>query len=99
MSKSEQRIKSVSVMLRMSPEERAQLDQKAADVNKKLPGYLIACGLGRQTRSAMEHHIVQELRILGEQQRRLFEEGGGQLHAQYAAVLAEVIAAIKRVGA
>lgn len=99
MSKSEKRTKSSLVMLRVAPDDRSALEQKAADVGRKLPGYLIACGLGRKTRSSMEDHIVHELRILGEQQRQLFQKSGGQFNAEYNAVLAELIAAIKRIGA
>jgi hypothetical protein len=99
MSKSEKRKKSSLVMLRIAPDDRSALEQKAADVRRKLPGYLIECGLGRKTRSAMEDHIIQELRSLGEQQRQLFQKSGGQFNVEYNAVLAELIAAIKRIGA
>lgn len=99
MSKSEQRKKTIPVMLRMTPDERAAIAQKAADVNRTVPGYLIACGLGRKTRTALDAHIVQELRQLGELQKALYREGGGRYSDQYGAVLAEVIAAIKRLGA
>jgi len=99
MSKSEKRKKSGLVMLRIAPDDRNALERKAADVSLKLPSYLIACGLARKTRSSMEDHIVHELRSLGELQRQLFHKCGGQLSAEYNAVLAELIAAIKRIGA
>lgn len=101
MSISEVRRKSTLVMLRMTPEERAELTQRAADVKLSLPAYLIACGLARKTRTAMDDHIVQELRLLGEQQRAFHrtESSGGEHAMHYRAVLVELIAAIRRIGA
>ncbi len=72
MSKSEQRAKSVQVMIRMTPADRLALGQKACDVKLKLPAYLIQCGLGRKTRTAIDDHVINELRMLGELQRTIF---------------------------
>lgn len=99
MSTSEQRKKTTLVMLRMTPEDRAQLEQRAADVSLPLSAYLLACGLARKTRSSMEDHIVNELRLLGEQQRRLLQESAGKASIESSAVVAELIAAIRRIGA
>ncbi|UUZ48471.1 hypothetical protein LP420_37965 [Massilia sp. B-10] len=47
----------------------------------------------------MQDHIVQELRALGEQQRRLFHESGGKSVPELSAIVAELVTAIRRIGA
>lgn len=99
MSKSEVRRKTAEIRFRVAPDDLCMLRAKAADAGQTLPAYLVACGLARKTRSAMQDHIVQELRALGEQQRRLFHEGGGKSVMELSAIVAELVTAIRRIGA
>lgn len=85
-------------MVRVSPEEKAVLREKAADCGVSTPEFLRAAGLARPTRSKMEAHILNELRRLGGLQKHLFNEGKGVLSKEYSAVLVELKAAIARLG-
>jgi len=60
--------------------------------------FVLAAALGRRTRTKIEAHILNELRRLGGLQKHLFNEGGGVLSKEYAAVLVEVREAIARIG-
>jgi hypothetical protein len=98
MAKSEQRRKSSQVMVRVSPDELAELQALAAAAVKTVPDYLRSCALGNEIRSDDQAHIVNELRRLGEAQHRLSAACGGVLTPAYTAVLLELLAAIKRLG-
>jgi hypothetical protein len=99
MAKSEQRSKSSMVMVRVSPEELAELKSRAATAVKTLPDYLRSCALTRETRSEGAQHIINELRRLGETQRRLYADGGGVTKPELTAVLLAILAAIGRLKA
>lgn len=60
--------------------------------------FVLAAALGRRTRTKIEAHILNELRRLGGLQKHLFNEGGGVLSKEYAAVLVEIREAIARIG-
>jgi hypothetical protein len=100
MSKSDNRVKNMPpIMVRVSKEEGDALREKALDVGKSVPEFLRSCALGRQTRTKVDTHILNELRRLGELQRSLCKENGGALSTEYAAVLLEIISAVRKVGA
>ncbi|ANY18494.1 plasmid mobilization protein MobA [Bordetella pseudohinzii] len=98
-SGSESRQKTRRILIRASPEEHDALLEKARDCGVSLPAYLRACGLGRQTRSKMEAHVLNELRRLGGLQKHLFNEGNGIGSKEYSEVLIELKAAIRQAGA
>lgn len=60
--------------------------------------FVLAAALGRRTRTKIEAHILNELRRLGGLQKHLFNEGGGVLSKEYAAILVEIREAIARIG-
>ena len=60
--------------------------------------FVLAAALGRRTRTKIEAHILNELRRLGGLQKHLFNEGGGTLSKEYAAILVEIREAIARIG-
>ncbi|KGX37725.1 putative mobB [Burkholderia pseudomallei MSHR3335] len=60
--------------------------------------FVLAAALGRRTRTKIEAHILNELRRLGGLQKHLFNEGGGVLSREYAAILVEIREAIARIG-
>ncbi|KGW48944.1 nikA protein [Burkholderia pseudomallei MSHR684] len=60
--------------------------------------FVLAAALGRRTRTKIEAHILNELRRLGGLQKHLFNEGGGMLSKEYAAILVEIREAIARIG-
>jgi hypothetical protein len=85
--------------IRCLESEKVRLQQKAADCGLTVTAYMVAAALGRQTRSRVDARILDELRRLGGLQKHLFNESGGKLSKELAAVLAEVQAAIARVAA
>ncbi|RPE25266.1 NTP pyrophosphohydrolase [Burkholderia pseudomallei] len=60
--------------------------------------FVLTAALGRRTRTKIEAHILNELRRLGGLQKHLFNEGGGMLSKEYAAILVEIREAIARIG-
>lgn len=98
MSSSEKRRKSGIVMVRVTPDEHAAVREKARDAGLTPPAFLLACALARSTRSDATAHIMNELRRLGESQRQLCHDPGVPMTTAQAAILVEIIAAIKRVG-
>lgn len=96
MAQSEQRKKSGRITVRVSPEELSDLQARAAAVVKTVPDYLRSCALARETRAAGDAHIINELRALGESQRRLHRENGGAASPELTAVLLAILAAINR---
>jgi hypothetical protein len=79
--------------------EKVRLQQKAADCGMTVTAYMVAAALGRHTRSRVDAQIVDELRRLGGLQKHLFNESGGKMSKELAAVLVEIQAAIARVAA
>lgn len=98
MAQSEQRKKSGRITVRVSPDELTDLQARAAAVLKTVPDYLRSCGLARETRAVGDQHIINELRRLGEAQRRLHAENGGASGPEHTAVLLAILAAIGRLG-
>lgn len=96
-SGTEERKKTKVVMVRVAPDEFDVLQERALDAGTTIPEYLRARGMGRRTRSRIDSHIINELRRLGGLQKHLFNEGGGVLTKEYAAVLVELKHAIMRI--
>lgn len=99
MSTSENRKKTKHIMVRVTPEEKIAIEEKARDVNLSPPAFLLAAGFGRQTRTRGDEHLVNELRRLGGLQKHLFNEGGGLLSKEYSQVLVAIRDAIERIAA
>ncbi len=71
---------------------------KARDCGMSVAQFVLTAALGRRTRTKIEAHILNELRRLGGLQKHLFNEGGGVLSKEYAAILVEIREAIARIG-
>lgn len=100
MSDEEQAAKRMArIDIRCLETEKMRLQQKAADCGMTVTAYMMAAALGRQTRTKIDTHILTELRRLGGLQRHLFNESGGKMSKEFAAVLVEIQAAIARVAA
>ncbi len=99
MSISEKRKKTDRITVRVAPEDFDALRARAADVGLPVSAYLLAAGLCHPTRSKANAHLIQELRLLGAQQKHLCGVHGGALTAEYTAVLVQILAAIERLGA
>jgi hypothetical protein len=99
MSTSEKRKKTDRITVRVAPEDFDALRVRAADVGLPVATYLLACGLCQPTRSKANAHLIQELRLLGAQQKLLCNAHGGALTAEYTAILVQILAAIERLGA
>ncbi|CAJ4589185.1 hypothetical protein FEP90_05636 [Burkholderia multivorans] len=72
--------------------------ERARDCGMSVGQFVLAAALGRRTRTKIEAHILNELRRLGGLQKHLFNEGGGMLSKEYAAILVEIREAIARIG-
>ncbi|MCD5363544.1 plasmid mobilization protein MobA [Chromobacterium aquaticum] len=98
MSKSENRKLSGTLPpVRCSSEAEGLVRQKAADCGMGVGPFMLACALGRQTRSKVDEHVINELRRLGGLQKHLFNQGGGVLSKEYSQVLVEITKAIGRI--
>ncbi|WP_238446868.1 plasmid mobilization protein MobA [Azohydromonas australica] len=84
--------------VRCHEHERQTVREKAADCGMSVGQFMLAAALGRKTKTRVDEHILNELRLLGGQQKALFREGGGALQREYAALLAEITRAITRLG-
>ncbi|OWY40389.1 mobilization protein [Xenophilus sp. AP218F] len=98
MSKSETRQRTGRLpAIRCFSNEEAQIREKAADCGVGVGPFMLACALGRQTRSKVDEHVINELRRLGGLQKHLFNQGGGEFSKEYSQVLVEITKAIARI--
>jgi hypothetical protein len=70
-SGSEQRQRSVSVRVRLSPDEHALIIDKANECGLTLSAFLRAAALGRRTRHVSTSRIIDALIHIGNEQRRI----------------------------
>ncbi|KIX44648.1 hypothetical protein SY87_19470 [Burkholderia pseudomallei] len=99
MSTSEQRRRTGTLPpIRCYADEEALVRERARDCGMSVGQFVLAAALGRRTRTKIEAHILNELRRLGGLQKHLFNEGGGMLSKEYAAILVELREAIARIG-
>jgi hypothetical protein len=96
--RSEKRNATVSLAVRYTPEEAALVRQKAKDVGVTVSEFHRAAALGRRTRSAMDSHIINELRKLGGLQKHLFTQSGGSNSKEHAEILKAIKEAIIQIG-
>ena len=89
---------SVAVRVRMTPEDKIAIQEKADAAGVSMSGFLRAAALSRKAPSRTDRQIVNELRRLGGLQKSLFTAGGRAHSAEYGAVLDAIVAAIGRVG-
>lgn len=95
---SDKRQKVIAYPVRFAESDYKAVQEKAKDCGLPLAEYIRRCSLGRQTRSKIDSQIINELRKLGGLQKHLFTEEGGSHGDEYAAVLREITAAIRRIG-
>ncbi|MDR5663240.1 ribbon-helix-helix protein, CopG family [Burkholderia cenocepacia] len=99
MSTSQQRRRTGTLPpIRCYEDEEALVRERARDCGMSVGQFVLAAALGRRTRTKIEAHILNELRRLGGLQKHLFNEGGGMLSKEYAAILVELREAIARIG-
>ena len=99
MSNSEQRRRTGRLPpVRCFEDEEALVREKASDCNMSIGQFMLNAALGRRTRSKVDSHVLNELRRLGGLQKHLFNEGGGALSKEYAAILVAIRDAIARIG-
>lgn len=89
--------KTALINVRATADQKAEIAQKARDCNLSISDYVLRCTLGRQTRTRMDTHIINELRLLGEQQKALYHLGNGRHAGQLQAVLDAIVRAIDRI--
>lgn len=84
--------------VRCYEDEELTVREKATDCGMSVGQFMLCAALGRRTKTRVDEHILNELRLLGGQQKALFRQGGGALQHEYAALLAEITRAITRLG-
>lgn len=84
--------------IRCYEDEEALVRERARDCGMSVGQFVLAAALGRRTRTKIETHILNELRRLGGLQKHLFNDGGGMLSKEYAAILVELREAIAWIG-
>jgi hypothetical protein len=89
--------KTALILVRVTANQKAEIAQKAQDCNLSMSEYLLRCALGRQTRTRIDTHIINELRLLGEQQKMLYHLGGGRQADKLQAILDAIVQAIDRI--
>jgi hypothetical protein len=97
MSKSEKRLRTVALAVRLTPEEAEAIKTKAMDSGVPVSEFLRAAAIGRKTRSTLDSQVINELRRLGGLQKHLFTESGGKHSSAYAGVLLEIRNAVARI--
>ena len=95
-SGSENRQRSESVRLRLSPEEYADIVGRAQDCGLTISAFLRAAALGRRTRHVTTSRVIDALVQIGNEQRRIgglikHLRGEDQLTARERAVLMKQI--------
>ncbi len=85
------------INVRATKEQKSAIAQKARDCNLSMSEYLLRCAFGRQTRTRMDTHIINELRLLGEQQKALYQQSEGQHVEKLQEVLDALVSAINRI--
>lgn len=85
------------INVRTTVDQKAEIAQKAHDCNLSMSDYLLRCALGRQTRTRMDTHIINELRLLGEQQKALYHLGNGRDADKLQAILNAIVRAVDRI--
>jgi hypothetical protein len=89
--------KTALINMRVTQLQKDEITQKAKDCNLSVSDYVLRCALGRQTRTRMDIHTINELRILGEQQKTLYRQSGGKHAEELRIVLAAIVNAIDRI--
>lgn len=95
--KSDKRLRTVVAYSRMTPEEYADVQDKAAASGNTVSAFIRAASLGRKLRNRQDRlnvaalvDMAAELNRLGGLQKHLFYEGGKSNRAEYSAVLAAI---------
>lgn len=89
--------KKTNLIVRTTFEDKKEIKNRADDCALTLTDYVIKCCLGRQTRTRMDVQIINELRLLGNQQKELFQKYNGQHSTELSNVLDRLIAAADRI--
>ncbi|MFA1687731.1 plasmid mobilization protein MobA [Achromobacter dolens] len=95
--KSDKRLRTVVAYSRMTPEEYADVQDKAAASGNTVSAFIRAASLGRKLRNRQDRlnvaalvDMAAELNRLGGLQKHLFYEGGKSNRAEYSDVLAAI---------
>lgn len=91
--------KTALINVRATEDQKAEIEQKARDCNLSMSAYMLRCALGRQTRTRMDTHIINELRLLGEQQKAFYHLGNGRHADKLQSILDAIVQAIDRIWA
>lgn len=90
--------RTVQRRIRLTPDEDARIRELAKLAGRDVSKYMRERALGWRTKSIADQQTINELRRLGGLLKKVHTDSRGAYSAETAAGLAEVIAAIKRVG-
>jgi len=94
---SDQRRKTVALAVRLDPQEADAIREKARDGGVTVSEFLRAAALGRKTRSTLDAQVINELRRLGGQQKKIHNDTGGAYSRDTADILMKIKQAIERI--
>lgn len=87
------------IYVRMTEDEKARVSALAAEANLTLSAYVRRRALGLPVHSKADAQTINELRKLGGLVKHIHNQSGGAYSADTAAILVQLLEAIKRVGA
>lgn len=64
--------KTERLYIRVTPDEKAVIEQKANDCYLPVSDFVLRCAEGRQTRSKMDLHVINELRLMAMQLKEIY---------------------------
>lgn len=99
MSTSENRKRTSLIMVRVSPEEKLDIEEKAAAAENGLsaPEFLRRCAANKKIRSNTDRQVINELRRLGGLQKKIFQEANGLYSEDLNDVITQIIRTIKTI--
>jgi len=86
-------------MVRVSPEEKQEICEKASASEKGLsaPEFLRRLAANKKIRSTTDRQVINELRRLGGLQKKLFQESNGLYSDQLNEVITQIIRTIEKI--
>lgn len=94
--KTKENKKEIRYEIRMSREERTELQKRAKASNLHLSEYLIRCGLGRPIAKSNTTELVLQLMSLGKLQKELHAKDQGYKE-QYLDILIAIVTAVRAI--
>ncbi|MFW3177155.1 mobilization protein MobB [Xanthomonas phaseoli] len=87
------------ILLRVTPDEKAKITERAQQAGRSVSDYLRARGAGQRVHSIADQQTINELRRLGGLFKKAHNDSLGAYSDETADALRAIVGAIKRIGA